>query len=57
MHFVDFALANAWLDFRDIELESGTPQRQILVLLGFRTSVAEALRKAHIGTPAVASKL
>ncbi|XP_064597896.1 piggyBac transposable element-derived protein 3-like [Liolophura sinensis] len=42
-HFLDFALANAWLEYRNFEVEHGTPKRQVLDLLSFRSEVGQAL--------------
>ena len=33
-HFIELALANAWLEYRDTEREHGTPKSRVLDLLG-----------------------
>ena len=47
MHFVDFALSNAWLEYRDIVIASGS--KKFLDFLGFRNEVAQVLMQSgHI---------
>jgi hypothetical protein len=48
-HFLDFALANSWLEYRDFELEHGTTKSQVLDLLSFRNEVGMALIKSIVG--------
>ena len=48
-HFVDFALANSWLEYRDIEILNGN--KKYLDLLSFRNKFADALLKAKLDLP------
>ena len=50
-HFVDFALANSWLEYRDIEILNGN--RKYHDLLSFRNEVADALLKAKLDPPPI----
>ena len=50
-HFVDFALANSWLEYRDIEILNGN--RKFHDLLSFRSKVADALLKAKLDPPSI----
>ena len=43
-HFVDFALANSWLEYRNIEILNGN--KEYLDFLSFRNEAADALLKA-----------
>nr|XP_039250202.1 piggyBac transposable element-derived protein 3-like [Styela clava] len=52
-HFMDFALANSWLEYRDIERANGTPRSRIMDLLEYRSEVAFALLKANVFTTAL----
>ena len=47
LHFVDFALANSWLEYREQQQLIGTSPRKIYDLLQYRGAVAEALIKAE----------
>ena len=47
-HFIDFALVNSWLEYRDTHRSCGTSKNDILDLLGFRECVAETLIKANL---------
>ena len=48
---MDFALANSWLEYRDIEIL----KKKYLDLLSFRNEVADALLKAKLDPPSVAA--
>ena len=50
-HFVDFALANSWLEYRDIEIINGN--KKYHDLLSFRNEVADALLKAKLDPPPI----
>ena len=50
-HFVDFALANSRLEYRDIEILNGN--RKYHDLFSFRNEVADALLKAKLDPPPV----
>ena len=50
-HFLDFALANSWLEYRDVEILNGN--RRFHDLLSFRTEVADALLKARLDPPPI----
>ena len=47
---MDFALANSWLEYRDIEILN---EKKYLDLLSFRNEVADALLKAKLDPPSV----
>ena len=40
-HFVDLAIVNAWIGYRQDEIKKGTPQKDILQLMNFRLEVAQ----------------
>ena len=40
-HFVDLAIVNAWIGYRQDEIKRGTPQKDILQLMNFRLEVAQ----------------
>ena len=42
-HFLDLAVANSWMEYRDFELEHGIPKSNISDLLAFRNEVGRAL--------------
>lgn len=46
-HFMDLALANSWLEYREAQQRIGTSPRKIYDLLQFRSIVAETLIKAE----------
>ena len=48
---MDFALANSWLEYRDIEVLN--ENKKYLDLLSFRNEVADALLKAKLDPPSV----
>jgi len=52
-HFLDFALANSWLEYRDIEILNGN--KKYHDLLSFRNEVADALLKAKLDPPPAAA--
>ena len=47
VHFVDFALATSWLEYREQQRLSGTSPRTIYDLLQLHSAVAESLIKAE----------
>ena len=47
---MDFALANSWLEYKDIEILN---EKKYLDLLSFRNEVADALLKAKLDPPSV----
>ena len=51
LSFVDFALANSWLEYWDIEILNGNKNH--LDMLSFRNEVADALLKAKLDPPSV----
>ncbi|XP_072047401.1 piggyBac transposable element-derived protein 3-like [Amphiura filiformis] len=50
-HFIDLALVNSWLEYRDIERANGSPRACILDLLGYRNEVADVLLRADLDAP------
>ena len=48
---MDFALANSWLEYRDIEIRN--ENKKYLDLLSFKNEVADALLKAKLDSPSV----
>ena len=47
-HFLDLAVAHSWLEYRDFELEHGTPKSNVSDLLAFRNEVGRALTMATV---------
>ena len=47
-HFLNLAVANSWLEYRDFELEHGTPKSNISDLLVFQNEVGRALTIATV---------
>ena len=45
-HFLDLTVANFWLEYRDFELQHGTPKSNISDLLAFRNEIGCALTNA-----------
>ena len=50
-HFVNFALANSWLEYRNIKILNG--KRKFHEFLSFRNEVADVLLKAKLDPPSV----
>ena len=47
-HFLDLAVANSWMEYRDFKLKHGTPKSNIPHLLAFRNKVGRALTMAIV---------
>ena len=47
-YFLDLAVANSWVEYRDFELEHGTPKSNISDLLALRNEVGRALTMATV---------
>ena len=43
LHFLDLALVNAWMEYREDCRKSQVPKKNIMDLLGFRMAIAESL--------------
>ena len=47
-NFLDFALENLWIEYRDVHRTYGKPQKEILNLIGFRENTTEILMKSEL---------
>lgn len=47
MHFVDFAIVNAWLEYKRDCMKANVPTKKVLDLLHFRMSIVEGLLYAN----------
>lgn len=50
-HFVDLAIVNSWLEYKQEAKKCKIPEKNQMTLLQFRNKIAEALARAQVKTP------